>query len=73
VAGIMRKQIIGIAAENKILAFESPLTAYTLMNADEVFLTNSVKGVQWVGQFRDKFYTNKMGQFFIDKLNALSA
>lgn len=72
VAGIMRKQIMNLAHENKILSFESPLTTYTLLNADEVFLSNSIRGIQWVGQFKDKFYTNKMGQFFIDKLNKLA-
>ena len=72
VAGIMRKQILTIANENKILAFESALTSYTLLNADEIFLSNSINGVQWVGQFKDKFYTNKMAQFFTDKLNQLT-
>jgi len=71
VAGIMRKQILALAHEHKILAFESPLSTYTLLNADEIFLTNSIQGVQWVGQFKDKFYTNKTAQFFIDKLNQL--
>ncbi|MBX3165351.1 MAG: aminotransferase class IV [Bacteroidetes bacterium] len=72
VAGIMRKQIMHLAHENKILTFESPLTAYTLANADEIFLTNAIKGVQWVGQFREKFYTNTMAQFFTEKLNQLT-
>lgn len=72
VAGIMRKQIMNLATENKILTFESPITSYTLMNGDEVFLTNSINGIQWVGQFKDKFYTNKMALFFTDKLNQLA-
>ena len=72
VAGVMRKQIMNLATENKILTFESAITSYTLMNGDEVFLTNSVNGIQWVGQFKDKFYTNKMALFFIDKLNQLT-
>lgn len=72
VAGIMRKQIMHLAHENKILTFESPLTAYTLANADEIFLTNAIKGVQWVGQFKEKFYTNKMAMFFVEKLNQLT-
>ena len=71
VAGIMRKQIMHLATENKILTFESPLTMYTLLNGDEVFLTNSINGVQWVGQYKDRFYTNKMAQFFHEKLMAL--
>ena len=70
--GIMRKQIINLATRNKILTFESPVTVNTLMNGDEVFLTSSIKGIQWVGQFKQKYYTNKMAQYFIDKLNQLA-
>lgn len=72
VAGVMRKQIMHLASENKILTFESPLSSYTILNADEVFLTNSVGGVKWVGQYREKFYTNKMATFFNEKLNQLT-
>ncbi len=70
--GVMRKQIIEISAQHKILAFENTVTMNTLMNGDEVFLTNSISGVKWVGQFKQKFYTNKLSQFFIEKLNELS-
>lgn len=73
VAGIMRKQVMHLASEYKILIFESPVTTYTLVNGDEVFLTNSIQGIRWVGQFKDKFYTNKMAKFFTEKLNELSA
>ncbi|MDO8998395.1 MAG: aminotransferase class IV [Bacteroidota bacterium] len=72
VAGIMRKQIMNLATQNKILTFESPITINNLMNGDEVFLTNSIKGLQWVGQFKQKYYTNKLAQFFTDKLNELT-
>lgn len=72
VAGIMRKQIMNLATQNKILTFESPVTINTLMNGDEVFLTNSIKGIQWVGQFKQKYYTNKFAQLFTDKLNQLT-
>ena len=71
-AGVMRKQIMNLATQNKILTFESPITINTLMNGDEVFLTNSIKGIQWVGQFKQKYYTNKIAQFFTDKLNQLT-
>ena len=72
VAGVMRKQIMHLATENKILTFESAVTLYTLMNGDEVFLTNSINGIRWVGQFREKFYTNKMALFLTDKLNQVA-
>lgn len=73
VDGVMRRQILALAAQNKILSFETPLTVNTLMNGDEIFLTNAIQGLQWVGQFKNKFYTNRMAAFFIEKLNDISA
>lgn len=72
VAGVMRQQIMSIAAKNKLLTFETPVTVNTLMNGDEIFLSNSIRGLQWVGQFKQKFYTNKTAQFFTDKLNEIT-
>lgn len=72
VAGIMRKQIMSIANQNRILVFESAITVHTIMSGDEVFLTNSINGIQWVGQFKQQFFTNKMAQLFTDKLNQLT-
>lgn len=70
--GVMRKQILAIAAHCKILAFEQSLTVHTLTNGDEVFLTNAIKGIQWVGQFKNKFYTNQKAVLFTEKLNELN-
>lgn len=72
VDGVMRKQILNIAAQNKILTFEQSLTVHTLTSGDEVFLTNAIKGVQWVGQFKNKFYTNQKSVYFTEKLNELT-
>ncbi len=69
VDGVMRKQIFRIAAENKILVFETPITVNTVMNGDEIFLTSSIRGIQWVGQFKNKFFTNSKALYFTDKLN----
>jgi branched-chain amino acid aminotransferase len=70
--GVMRKQILAIAAQNKILVFEQSLTVHTLTDGDEVFLTNAIKGIQWIGQFKNKFYTNQKSVFFTEKLNELA-
>ena len=70
--GVMRKQIMRLATENKILTFEMAITINSLMNGDELFLTNSINGIQWVGQYKNKFYTNRMAAFFTDKLNEQS-
>jgi branched-chain amino acid aminotransferase len=72
VAGIMRKQVMNLATQNKVLTFEAPITVNTLMNGDEIFFTSSIRGIQWVGQFKQKFYTNKTAQFFTEKLNQLT-
>ncbi len=72
VAGVMRKQIMALATLNKILVFETSISDYTLSNADEVFLSNSIGGVLWVGQYKQKYYTNKMAVFFNEKLNQLT-
>jgi branched-subunit amino acid aminotransferase/4-amino-4-deoxychorismate lyase len=71
VDGIMRKQILKLATANKVLTFEMPITINTLMNGDEVFLTSSIRGIRWVGQFKNKFYTKSMSVLFTDKLNEL--
>lgn len=72
VAGIMRKHVLNLAHQHKILYFENQITINTLMNGDELFLTNSIRGIQWVGQFKHKYYTNKTAQFFTEKLNVLT-
>ncbi len=72
VAGIMRKHVLNLAHQHKILYFENQITINTLMNGDELFLTNSIRGIQWVGQFKHKYYTNKTAQFFTEKLNILT-
>ena len=67
--GIMRKQIIQIAQQNRILCYELPLAFNTLMNADEVFLTNAARGISWVGVYKTKSYQPKLANFFTEKLN----
>ena len=67
--GVMRKQILAIASAKKILTFEQSLTLNTLMTGDEVFLTNAIKGIQWVGQLKNIFYTNRQAVFLNEQLN----
>ena len=59
VAGVMRRWIIEkLHAGFKII--EKEISIDELENADEVFLTNSVKGIRWVKQFRNKEYKNRL-------------
>ncbi|MCH2198074.1 MAG: aminotransferase class IV [Flavobacteriales bacterium] len=69
VAGIMRMQIINLALENNIKIYECTLSPQNLLAADELFLTNAVKGIQWVSSYRTKRYYNDMSQKLTDLLN----
>lgn len=39
---------------------EKSLTLLELEQADEIFLTNAIRGIQWVHQFNDVVYSNKI-------------
>ena len=57
VAGVMRRFIIEkLSSHFRII--EKELTIEELKNADEVFLTNAIKEIRWVGQFQDVQYPN---------------
>ncbi|GAB4201863.1 MAG: aminotransferase class IV [Bacteroidia bacterium] len=72
VTGIMRKQIQKIAETEKMLVIEKPFTLHTLLDADEVFVTNTIQGVQWIRQFQSKIYEKKTyTQMFITRLNEM--
>ena len=65
VAGIMRRQVLNAAPEIS----ESILTEEDLRNADEVFLTNVIKGIRWVKQYGDKVYSNSFTYKIFADLN----
>ena len=55
IAGVMRGFLIEYLRDK---VEEKQLTIVDLKTADEVFLTNSVRVMNWVKQFEDKTYTN---------------
>ena len=71
--GIMRRQIIEIAKSLKLdLIDNAPINAEDLINADEVFLSNSISGIKWVLAFKQKRYYNKTSKLLINKLNQIT-
>lgn len=58
VGGVMRRYLIENVAKHPIR--EEPLTPGMLEQADELFLTNAIMGIKWVGRYRDKEYGKKM-------------
>lgn len=69
--GVMRKQIIRVAKDLNINVFEGMLNGSMLLQADEMFLTNSIRGIQWVASYRQKRYYNKATKEIVDKINSL--
>lgn len=67
--GIIRNQIINFAKLYEIICTERSVQQNDLLSADEIFLTNSINGIQWVVAYKDKRYFKKMSNFFINKLN----
>jgi len=54
VAGVTRQHIM-----EKMPVIEKSLNVETLLHADEVFLTNAIKRIRWVGSIENKKYSNR--------------
>nr|WP_294796540.1 aminotransferase class IV [uncultured Mucilaginibacter sp.] len=71
VEGVMRQVIIDIANKIGIPLIEAQINPEILYEADEVFLTNSVKGIQTVMGYGIRRYFNKVSKALMDELNKL--
>jgi branched-chain amino acid aminotransferase len=70
IGGTMRMQIINLAVQSKLKVYECTMTPQTLLSADEVFLTNAIKGIEWVASYRTKPYQNNSSRKLLDLLNS---
>jgi branched-chain amino acid aminotransferase len=70
VAGVMRMTLINICLQEGIPVYESDLDETDVLAAEEVFFSNAIVGVQWVGSFRHKRFYHKLSDFLVDELNA---
>lgn len=68
--GIIRKQIISILAQlPDYLLEESSVSPFELQKADEIFITNTIIGIQSVTNYRKKEFSNKIAKDLMAKLN----
>jgi len=58
VNGVTRRWLIGKLTASELEFREGVVTRNDLETFDEVFLTNSLYGMRWVKQFREKKYGN---------------
>ena len=70
IKGVMRKQIIDIIKllPNFTLE-ESSISPFELQQADELFLTNVIIGIQPITKYRKKEFVNKIAKDLLGKLN----
>jgi branched-chain amino acid aminotransferase len=73
IPGIMRKILNSLfPSTGKKIITDIPLGVSDLLSADEVFLTNAVDGIRWVGAFREKRYYRDKSQQLVTMLNRLA-
>ena len=76
VDGVMRRVVMEVARENDIDVIEAQINPEILNEAEELFLTNAVHGMQWVLGYQKKRFFNrlskdlqaKIAQWQLDKL-----
>ena len=67
--GVMRAYVIHMLQKQGIQVFEKTLLEEELHEVDELFLTNSIRGIQWVGGYKTKRFYNRNIREYSNYLN----
>lgn len=68
VAGVMRRHLLTVMPQAGFSVEERTVTVDDLLAADEVFLTNAIRGIRWVAVFREARYKNTLTSTLYQKL-----
>jgi len=69
--GVMRKQILNLASKIEGLEVaEVEISPFDLQKADELFITNVIKGIQSISKYRKKEFENPLATQLVALLNA---
>ncbi len=66
--GIMRNTILELAEKHKIPFRFKNIKEPDLLNAEEIFLTNSISGIRWVVAYKNKRYYKRLSEVLMLKL-----
>jgi branched-chain amino acid aminotransferase len=70
--GVMRKQILALTRNiENIEIIEAVISPFELQNADELFITNVIKGIQPITNYRKKEFSKNLSMVLIQKLNEI--
>ena len=64
--GVLRKVLMN---EKKFNIQQKHISFSDLLNAQEIFITNVISGVQWVSQFKNNIYKNNVSNKLLNFLN----
>ena len=68
--GVMRKQILALARKIENLeVVEEVISPFDLQKADELFITNVIKGIQPITKYRKKEFTTDLASKLVRNLN----
>ncbi|WP_339655146.1 aminotransferase class IV [Flavobacterium frigidarium] len=72
--GVMRKQVLALAKKlPELTVVEEIISPFDLQKADQLFLTNVIKGIQPITKYRKKEFTTTLAQELTTLLNELIA
>ena len=66
--GVMRRVVIGMALDSGVEVIEAQISPEILMEAEEIFHTNAIHGVQWVMGYKQKRYFNRISRMLQERL-----
>ena len=69
IAGTMRQTIIQLAVGAGYTIEEKGILEKNILEADEIFITNAIQGIRWVGAYKDRRYFNFVTKRLINLLN----
>lgn len=70
IEGVMRRVIIKILTTMDYTIHDaSNLTPSALVDAEEVFLSNTIEGIRWVAAYKQIRYFNKTSKIVLDRIN----
>lgn len=68
--GVMRKKIIELANKiENIEVLEVAISPFELQKADELFITNVIKGIQPISKYRKKEFASNFAELLLQRLN----
>lgn len=67
--GVMRRVVMDLAQAEGIPVIEAQISPEIMKEADEIFCTNAVQGIQWVMGYKQKRYFNRISRLLQERLN----